>query len=75
MITEPRVARSTYSSMSGMENSSRRSFLAKLSALALSVRTRGWAATPGGLIFAGTYTDKAPAGASMGFAGMRMPAP
>jgi 6-phosphogluconolactonase len=44
--------------MAGMENSSRRSFLAKLSALALSVRTRGWAATPGGLIFAGTYTDK-----------------
>jgi 6-phosphogluconolactonase len=44
--------------MSGMENSSRRSFLAKLPALALSVRTRGWAATPGGLIFAGTYTDK-----------------
>jgi 6-phosphogluconolactonase len=58
MTTEPRVARSTYSSMSGMENSSRRSFLAKLPALALSVRTRGWAATPGGLIFAGTYTDK-----------------
>ena len=30
-----------------MENSSRRSFLAKLSALALAARTRGWAATPG----------------------------
>ncbi len=41
-----------------MKNSSRRSFLAKLSALALSARTRGWAATPNGLIFAGTYTDK-----------------
>src|ERR1700728_2387202 len=68
MITEPRVARSTYSSMSGMENSSRRSFLAKLSALALSVRTRGWAATPGGLIFAGTYTDK---GTSRGIYGFR----
>jgi 6-phosphogluconolactonase len=68
MITEPRVARSTYSSMAGMENSSRRSFLAKLSALALSVRTRGWAATPGGLIFAGTYTDK---GTSRGIYGFR----
>jgi 6-phosphogluconolactonase len=66
MILEPRVARSTYSSMAGMENSSRRSFLAKLSALALSVRTRGWAATPGGLIFAGTYTDK---GTSQGIYG------
>src|SRR6202167_695845 len=68
MITEPPVARSTYSSMSGMENSSRRSFLAKLPALALSVRTRGWAATPGGLVFAGTYTDK---GDSRGIYGFR----
>ena len=68
MISDPRVARSTYSSMAGMENSSRRSFLAKLSALALSVRTRGWAAAPGGLIFAGTYTDK---GASQGIYAFR----
>ena len=44
--------------MAGMENSSRRSFLAKLSVLALSARLQGWAATPSGLIFAGTYTDK-----------------
>jgi 6-phosphogluconolactonase len=55
-------ARSTYSSMTGMENSSRRSFLAKLSALAVSAGPWSlpqlWAATPGGLIFAGTYTDK-----------------
>src|SRR3984885_7467170 len=68
MSTEPRVAESTYSSMAGMENSSRRSFLAKLPALALAVRTRGWAATPGGLIFAGTYTDK---GTSRGIYGFR----
>jgi 6-phosphogluconolactonase len=54
--------------MAGMENSSRRSFLAKLPALALAVRTRGWAATPGGLIFAGTYTDK---GTSRGIYGFR----
>jgi 6-phosphogluconolactonase len=51
-----------------MENSSRRSFLAKLSALALSARTPGWAATPSGLIFAGTYTDK---GTSRGIYGFR----
>jgi 6-phosphogluconolactonase len=44
--------------MTGMENTSRRSFLAKISALAFSARVRGWAATPAGLIFAGTYTDK-----------------
>jgi 6-phosphogluconolactonase len=44
--------------MTGMENTSRRSFLAKISTLALSARVRGWAATPAGLIFAGTYTDK-----------------
>jgi 6-phosphogluconolactonase len=49
-----------------MENSSRRSFLAKLSALALAARTPGWAATLSGLIFAGTYTDK---GASRGIYG------
>jgi 6-phosphogluconolactonase len=41
-----------------MENTSRRSFLSKISALAFSARLRSWAATPGGLIFAGTYTDK-----------------
>jgi 6-phosphogluconolactonase len=68
MGTEPRVAGSTYSSMARMENSSRRSFLAKLSALALAARTPGWAATPSGLIFAGTYTDK---GASRGIYGFR----
>ena len=39
-----------------MEHSSRRSFLAKLSALALAARIRSWAAEPTGLIFAGTYT-------------------
>ncbi len=39
-----------------MEYSSRRSFLAKLSALALAARTRSWASEPGGLLFAGTYT-------------------
>jgi 6-phosphogluconolactonase len=44
--------------MTGMENTSRRFFLAKISALAFSARVRGWAATPAGLIFAGTYTDK-----------------
>jgi 6-phosphogluconolactonase len=44
--------------MAGMENTSRRSFLAKISALAFSARVRGWAATPAGLLFAGTYTEK-----------------
>jgi 6-phosphogluconolactonase len=44
--------------MAGMENTSRRSFLAKLSALTLFARAHGWAAVPPGLIFAGTYTDK-----------------
>jgi 6-phosphogluconolactonase len=44
--------------MTGMENTSRRSFLTKISALALSAPVRGWAATPAGLIFAGTYTEK-----------------
>jgi 6-phosphogluconolactonase len=43
--------------MTGMEHSSRRSFLAKLSALALAVRTRSWASEPTGLIFVGTYTN------------------
>src|SRR6202789_1362348 len=67
MSTEPRFAESTYSSMAGMENSSRRSFLAKLSALALAARTPGWAATPSGLIFAGTYTDKGDSRGIYGF--------
>jgi 6-phosphogluconolactonase len=48
--------------MTGMENSSRRSFLAKLPALAFAARSWStpqlWADTPGDLIFAGTYTDK-----------------
>jgi 6-phosphogluconolactonase len=39
-----------------MEHSSRRSFLAKLSAVVLAARTRSWAAEPIGLIFVGTYT-------------------
>jgi 6-phosphogluconolactonase len=43
--------------MTGMEHSSRRSFLAQLSALALAARTRSWAGEPTGLIFAGTYTN------------------
>jgi 6-phosphogluconolactonase len=40
-----------------MEHSSRRSFLAKLSAVALAARTRLWAGEPAGLIFVGTYTN------------------
>src|SRR5271156_4048487 len=43
--------------MTGMEHSSRRSFLAKLSAVALAARTRSWASEPTGLIFVGTYTN------------------
>jgi 6-phosphogluconolactonase len=43
--------------MTGMEHSSRRSFLAQLSAMALAARTRSWASEPAGLIFAGTYTN------------------
>jgi 6-phosphogluconolactonase len=43
--------------MTGMEHSSRRSFLAQLSALALAARTRSWASEPTGLIFVGTYTN------------------
>lgn len=43
--------------MTGMEHSSRRSFLAKLSAVALAARTRSWASEPAGLIFVGTYTN------------------
>jgi len=43
--------------MTGMEDSSRRSFLAQLSALALAARTRSWAGEANGLIFVGTYTD------------------
>src|ERR1700692_2659589 len=42
--------------MTGMEHTSRRSFLGRLSALALAARTRSWAAEPRALIFAGTYT-------------------
>jgi 6-phosphogluconolactonase len=48
--------------MAGMEDSSRRAFLARLSALALAAGARPtlklWASTPDRLIFAGTYTDK-----------------
>jgi 6-phosphogluconolactonase len=40
-----------------MEHSSRRSFLAKLSAVVLAARTRSWAAEPIGLIFVGTNTQ------------------
>jgi 6-phosphogluconolactonase len=40
-----------------MEHSSRRAFLAKLSALALAARTRSWASELDGLIFVGTYTN------------------
>jgi 6-phosphogluconolactonase len=40
-----------------MEHSSRRSFLAKLSAVALAARTRSWASEPAGHIFVGTYTN------------------
>jgi 6-phosphogluconolactonase len=58
--------------MTGMENSSRRSFLAKLPALAFAARPwstpQVWADTPGELIFAGTYTDK---GTSRGIYGFR----
>jgi len=43
--------------MTGMEHSSRRSFLAKLSAVALAASTRSWASEPAGLIFVGTYTN------------------
>jgi 6-phosphogluconolactonase len=48
--------------MTWMKDSSRRSFLRKLSALAFAARLRPtpelWASSPGRLIFAGTYTDK-----------------
>jgi 6-phosphogluconolactonase len=56
--------------MAGMDNTSRRSFLARLSAsaLALSARHRGWAATSAGLVFAGTYTNK---GSSQGIYAFR----
>jgi 6-phosphogluconolactonase len=43
--------------MSGMKHSSRRSFLAQLSALAVASRAASWASEPGRLLFAGTYTD------------------
>jgi 6-phosphogluconolactonase len=46
----------TYSSMTGMNLSSRRSFLAQLSAVALAARTRAWASQP--TLFAGTYTNE-----------------
>jgi 6-phosphogluconolactonase len=45
----------TYSSMTGMNLSSRRSFLATLSAVVLAARTRAWAKQP--TLFAGTYTN------------------
>jgi 6-phosphogluconolactonase len=48
---------STYSSMAGMKYSSRRSFLAKLSALAVASRVGSWASEPSSLLFAGTYTN------------------
>jgi 6-phosphogluconolactonase len=41
--------------MAWMNYSSRRSFLAKLPAVALAARTRSWAREPGGLIFAASY--------------------
>jgi 6-phosphogluconolactonase len=48
--------------MAGMENSSRRSFLVKLSAVVLATRVRFtpwlWASATGNLMFAGVYTDK-----------------
>jgi 6-phosphogluconolactonase len=40
-----------------MKYSSRRSFLANLSALALASRVRSWASQPAGLLYAGTYTN------------------
>lgn len=43
--------------MTGMEPTTRRSFLVKLSA-ALAGGRRLWAREPDGLVFAGTYTDK-----------------
>ena len=45
----------TYSSMTEMNLSSRRSFLAQLSAVALATQTRAWASQP--TLFAGTYTN------------------
>jgi 6-phosphogluconolactonase len=44
--------------MAGMLYSSRRSFLAKLSAVALAARTRSWANEPGGLLFAASYAKE-----------------
>jgi 6-phosphogluconolactonase len=41
--------------MAGMNYSSRRSFLAKLSAVALAARARSWAREPDGLLFAASY--------------------
>ena len=40
-----------------MKYSSRRSFLANLSALALASRVRSWASQPASLLYAGTYTN------------------
>jgi 6-phosphogluconolactonase len=44
--------------MAGMLYSSRRSFLARLSAVALAARTRSWANEPGGLLFAASYAKE-----------------
>jgi 6-phosphogluconolactonase len=44
--------------MAGMLYSSRRSFLAKLSAVALAARTRSWANGPSGLLFAASYAKE-----------------
>src|SRR5271156_1942880 len=43
--------------MARMKYSSRRSFLAKLSALALASQVRSWASQPATLLYAGTYTN------------------
>jgi 6-phosphogluconolactonase len=56
--------------MAGMLYSSRRSFLAKLSAVALAARTRSWASESSGLMFAGTYT-KDKGSTSQGIYGFR----
>src|SRR3984885_14472821 len=44
--------------MAGMLYSSRRSFLAKLSAVALAARTRSWANEPASLLFAASYAKE-----------------
>jgi 6-phosphogluconolactonase len=58
VTTESRAKGSPYSSMTGMLYSSRRSFLAKLSAVALAARTRSWANEPGDLLFAASYAKE-----------------